>query len=710
MKNTFKVDSRTIFHLGREAIEDKILAVSEVVKNSYDADATNCVVEMRYGNELCNIDKIGKIIIRDDGVGMTYNDIVEKWLRIGTENKIQSKFTDKGRRKIGEKGIGRLALNRLGNMIVIYTRQVQSNITCVTINFDNFVNGTYLEDVEVNLKTVDEHHYFDEAQSGTIIEIENLLDNWDLNEIVKLKNKLQNLTNIFELYGPDHETHKMVKRDRKIGFEFDVSLVSDIEIEKSKENNLENLKSYISNALFIYTAEINTKTKEYNYKYSFKPYSEMESIKKRTKKGTQRTEILSTVSRKSVHNMLKDIDDIGIVSVEFFAYDFSSEVLNMSPFSNKKKIKDFVRENGGIRVYRDNHRIFNYGEPDDDWLELNVKRLNRPGDFLSNNVLIGSIVLDANKSRVLKEKTNREGFINDEAFNKFKNVIRQLVFDFSSYVAEDKYNIKREKQENTKRYYEEEVFQDISDSIEDLDGLSKGERQNLLEKVEIGVKQLRTLRDIIINISVNALEFSTIFHDVEKELDNIENLINFNEDNVILLESLQPVLKLVKDRNDILRDKNKKKYNTMELITTILSRKKYLFRRNEIDHEVKFDIDKESKINVVKSDFIRIMDNIISNSEYWLGATNEKKILTEVFYDNDNLHIKISDNGPGFDGEIDYLIQPFVTKKIADEGIGLGTFIIETLVQKHKGKVIFSNNSSLCSSSASVEIVLKEVK
>ena len=85
--------------------------------------------------------------------------------------------------------------------------------------------------------------------------------------------------------------------------------------------------------------------------------------------------------------------------------------------TEKSTINDYLRENGGIRVYRDNVRVYDYGERDNDWLGIDLKRVHRVGGNISNNIILGSVRLDRKYSIGLKEKTNREGFIEDEAYN-----------------------------------------------------------------------------------------------------------------------------------------------------------------------------------------------------------------------------------------------------------------------------------------------------
>ena len=112
----FSISARTAILLGRENISSPTIAIIELVRNAYDADATRVVVRFRNASK-----PNGTIEIIDNGHGMNWNDILEKWMVIGTNNKVVSPLSPGNRRKVGEKGIGRFALDRLGGNVVLTT-------------------------------------------------------------------------------------------------------------------------------------------------------------------------------------------------------------------------------------------------------------------------------------------------------------------------------------------------------------------------------------------------------------------------------------------------------------------------------------------------------------------------------------------------------------------------------------------------------------
>ena len=111
----FYIDAKTLIHLGRDSIKDHSTALLELVKNSYDADATKVDIEIFSETK-------DMIRVADNGFGMTENELKNSWLRIGYSGKRTSTKSKLGRRKTGEKGIGRISTDRLGSQLELRTK------------------------------------------------------------------------------------------------------------------------------------------------------------------------------------------------------------------------------------------------------------------------------------------------------------------------------------------------------------------------------------------------------------------------------------------------------------------------------------------------------------------------------------------------------------------------------------------------------------
>ena len=133
---TFRPRAELLLQLGEQLIKNESIALIELIKNSYDADANLVEVEMKDINSPI----LGEIRIKDDGFGMTKDTIENIWLEPGNTHKKdmvnQGKRTPKGRLPIGEKGIGRFGVYKLGHEIVVITRAKNSSEVLVEMDWD----------------------------------------------------------------------------------------------------------------------------------------------------------------------------------------------------------------------------------------------------------------------------------------------------------------------------------------------------------------------------------------------------------------------------------------------------------------------------------------------------------------------------------------------------------------------------------------------
>ena len=170
----FKTSSGIKSIVGKDLITDKFVAIFELVKNSYDAGAKQVTI---------TFDK-DKIIIVDDGHGMSKNDLVEKWLNLAYSEKKEGSLSNKERIYVGSKGIGRFSADRLGSKLTITTKVKDENLQhIVWIDWNKFDEDlkTLFEDVYLDYE---ESRLFDlNVESYTKIEICSLHDKWSKDDI-----------------------------------------------------------------------------------------------------------------------------------------------------------------------------------------------------------------------------------------------------------------------------------------------------------------------------------------------------------------------------------------------------------------------------------------------------------------------------------------------------------------------------------------------
>ena len=181
----FKVSTGLKSIIGKELINDKFIAIFELVKNSYDAGA-KCVV-IKFENIYSNN---ATISISDDGKGMSKKEIIDKWLFVAYSEKKNISYRDnlKFRRAYaGAKGVGRFSCDRLGDEVELFSKSNEDNKTHkVKINWNEFENEDQEEfqNIEVLYDEIDKQYIND---SGTIIRISGLREDWNREELLKLK-------------------------------------------------------------------------------------------------------------------------------------------------------------------------------------------------------------------------------------------------------------------------------------------------------------------------------------------------------------------------------------------------------------------------------------------------------------------------------------------------------------------------------------------
>ena len=187
---TFRPHARLIRLLGNELISDEVMAVVELVKNGYDADASQVLVKLQNVTS----SECGSIIVSDNGHGMDLHTLLNVWMEPATSHKRgnhrQKARTCKGRVQLGEKGVGRFAADKLGAALELVTRTAEADEELVLqLNWNTFDTQRYLDDVKISWlsrKPV----VFSEKSHGTLLKIQALRISWHQEMVDKLNTGL----------------------------------------------------------------------------------------------------------------------------------------------------------------------------------------------------------------------------------------------------------------------------------------------------------------------------------------------------------------------------------------------------------------------------------------------------------------------------------------------------------------------------------------
>ncbi|MBP7792610.1 MAG: ATP-binding protein [Candidatus Goldbacteria bacterium] len=670
----FKVRARLLQQIGEQLIKNESIALIELVKNAYDADASEVNVIMK---EVDNSEK-GQIVIEDNGCGMNMDIIKNVWFEAGTDFKNKMTETPKYKRHpLGEKGIGRFAIHKLGNKIELISRQSNKKEIYFSFNWNTIKQYKYIEEIPVS-PVEREPEIFKGDKTGTRIIITSLKNKWERGSIRDLYRSIIAFNNPFS-----------PSSDFKVSYYIDKSeWIQDL-LTPDK------VKDY---ALYYVEAELEGDRIK-KFKYEFRPYSIMNKLQKRFVNETDKqiAKVLKMVDR---DNKSIDLNNYKIGNVNFTAYIFDREtkILKLG-LTDIKGLKEYLNLNGGIRIYRDGIRVYDYGEPENDWLELDIRRVNVPAKRISNNLILGAIELNRERSKDLIEKTNREGFIENEAYLTFKSAILYLL-----NVIEGQRNIDKEK---IRLFYgTKEKSQPVIASINELksvieekikDDSIRNEITRYLNKIE---KEYENISEILLRSAGAGLNLSVVIHEMEKILEELKKIIEKEKVNERIITLVKHLSNLVEGYTALIRRSENKKEDLIKIIDQTIFNMEYRLKYHKIILQKEYQNYKgDNKIPVVRNLMLNSIMNIIDNSIWWLDYSkkdkNEEKKLFINLIDRPEgyLSIIIADNGSGFTLPAEEIIKPFVSAK--PDGMGLGLHIVSEVIEAHKGLLLFPDDSEI---------------
>ncbi|MCK5346346.1 MAG: ATP-binding protein, partial [Candidatus Heimdallarchaeota archaeon] len=392
MKNItspFKPRARLLLELGNQLIKDEGIALFELVKNSYDADATEVKISLK------NIDSLkkGEITIRDNGCGMDWDIVTNVWMEPGTDYREKQILTSEKTRKfkrlpLGQKGIGRFGAHKLGRYIELITKSKDNNEIVVVIDWNKFNESKYLEDIPVNVYERNPE-IFTDNKTGTKIRIYGLWNRWNRGMTRNMYRAVNSICSPFK--SPD-------------------SFKAILEIiDKNKQDWFKDLFTWREAVDYkLFKATCSLENDKLSYIYEFIPWETMTIVTGRKvdtieeKKEFYITDDDTDDNNEKIINLSKY--QIGKIKIELYIFDLDSNILTLG-VHDKSGLKKFLKFNGGIRVYRDGVRVYDYGEPGNDWLDLGGRRVNIPSARLSNNLVIGEVSINRSDSTDLEEKT-----------------------------------------------------------------------------------------------------------------------------------------------------------------------------------------------------------------------------------------------------------------------------------------------------------------
>ena len=413
----FKISTGLKDIIGRELITEAHTAVFELVKNAYDANAAR--VDIIFQNvQSPDAPTSSRLLIVDDGNGMSYEDIRKKWLFVGYSKKkevdvdkgsFSGRAAGKNRVMAGAKGIGRFSSDRLGSKLNLYTRTRSSSaVSRIQMDWKKFEidQDEEFESVKVEYDTLDKfpHVVTRNLQNGTILEIFPLTDVWDGVKLLKLKRYLQRLVNPIQI-------HK--------GEKFEINIAAD-EFEESdnallkKGKEHETINGTIANIVF---EKMGIKTTQISCRIT------------KSKITTQITDKGRFVFKTEEANQQREhLYDINVVLfyLNRDAKNAFTRIMGMRPIKF-----------GSIFLYKNGFRIHPYGEEKDDWLSLEQRKGQGYARHLAMRELMGRVEINSSQRGFREVSSRHSGVIESEEYHKLLDFMANRVVRWlERYVVE----------------------------------------------------------------------------------------------------------------------------------------------------------------------------------------------------------------------------------------------------------------------------------
>ncbi len=386
----FTVDAQHIHRLGFELVGKQETALSELIKNAYDADATYIDIDFQDYSKAG-----GRLIISDDGNGMTEQEIREHWMHLSTSDKENNPLSPfYGRSRAGRKGIGRFAVERLGQQLLLETKK-RGETKAIRVHFEwdkQYQSGKLL----TQITNILEQFPSPQDEQGTKLIIGNLRDKWTKNDFIQVWKFVLLLQPPFEMplryRAPKTETTTYPPDPG-----FKVRLNGELRHEAVPELSIE--KTFLAKRTALIKGWIDAEGNGHFY---------------------VRSEVLELEDMQDSEDKYQEVGPLEF-EVSYFIYDSK-----LMPGFSVNTARKFGKKLGGIRVYRDGFRVLPYGESNDDWLQLATIQGNKLVPINHYN-FFGHVALTSAENPFMEETASREGLIENDAYKKLRDFIHECL-------------------------------------------------------------------------------------------------------------------------------------------------------------------------------------------------------------------------------------------------------------------------------------------
>jgi signal transduction histidine kinase len=670
-RTKMRARARLINLIGEELISDEPVAVVELVKNAYDADARK--VEVRFVGDP---GAPKQIVIADDGVGMDLGTVLGAWLEPGTVSKKRVDRSPSGRPYQGAKGIGRFASARLGDSLLLETRERdQDDAVFVLLNWGAFTDSSYLEDIEVEYEV----RASPGVPEGTRLTIEGLRQGtWTEDSFERLHARLSRLISPFDDVS-------------------DFSILLDVPGHPEVSGEVESPKLLLNPAYML--------------------EGQLDELGHFT--GTVKLdngEVID-VSRKLARGAERPV--CGPFQVEVRAWDRDPE--GLGPIAAREnlsisQIRKTLDAYSGVSIYRDGFRVHPYGERGNDWLNLDLRSRQTPGRNLANNQVIAALRISRDGNPDLRDRSTREGMVKNDAHTALEDWFKRVL----TLLEEARYKVRPRKEAAVRTDQLFEPF-DLRSAVKEAESalgathpvtrlMAETERQ-----VSQGVERVQEVFSRLLMSAGLGHMVDIVIHEIGAPLGKVTRQLAILERDLekLLYRSdlpqVQPHFQSIRawleqihglrQRLDPQTPSKRGRTSSFEVASEIevtLELYAGLIQKQGIVVSFAKPTD-EIKARMSKAALSQVVANLIDNAMFWIvqkhGAAAGGRIEVRLERLESGFSILVCDDGPGVpDSDRETIFEPYYSTK--PNGIGLGLYIGRLVIEPY-GRLVYRDDCDL---------------
>jgi signal transduction histidine kinase len=674
----FRIHPRVFAALGADLVTNDVVAVIELVKNSYDALATR--VDVLYGVA----DGQPFLEISDDGVGMSRHTLETAWSVVATPYRSTHPIETRGkltRRTSGEKGLGRLSAARLGKRLAMTTKAENDSCWLVEVDWSGLAEKNALEACEATC-TLLPPKQCPIKFSGTRLRITGLESPWSDDQFEDLR---ENLSRLLAPFGKaeDFEIHLSIEGSGDLGTRVSAP-------------------AFLDKPPYAIRGHVDAKG-NVKGRYEYHPITQTKS---RTAQMALSWEDVKESSEGALRG--RKAPSCGPFEFEIRAWDISSsdtDDLSERFQIAKASVRKSIRAHKGISVYRDGILVLPKSEDARDWLGLDLRRISRIGTRLSTSQIVGYVAISADRNPRLEDSSNRESLTQNAAVRDFQGILKAIVANLE--VERDRDRLRPSDDIKLSSLIDGVTADDLVEEVSALaeEGMASKEVvqrvaalngrlhlvQNAIKLRFVYYSRLATVGSIaqmlVHEIRNRTTSIGRFLRTCRRPLNQqieaaFTSQLELAESSVAALERLADTFAPLANRSYRRGKRNSELAASVERCFALLER----------------DVEKVAIIKRVKmtaglmvamdpGELDTVLLNLLSNAIYWLAKTHADRLLEVLAKRNPTtgrIEIRVDDSGPGVEAsDAESIFMPGITKR--PNGIGMGLTIAAEIVSEHNG-------------------------